>query len=111
MNDTDKPPGRTAYEAYLASVGLPLSDWPWEDDDVNQALWDAVAQAVIAEQEPLTVKPSDDVPRELAAETRQLRERVTTIAEGLEQRANVNRPSKVTDICDGIARALRKAIA
>lgn len=45
---TAATPAQAAYEAYVTFVGLPLSDWPWEADDVNQALWDAVASAVAA---------------------------------------------------------------
>jgi hypothetical protein len=51
---------------------------------------------------------------ELAAamrETRVIRERVTAVAEGLESRAEVNRPSKVSEICAGVAASLRRALA
>ena len=40
-----------------------------------------------------------------------LREQVAGVAEGLERRAQINRPSKVSEICDGIAGDLRKALA
>ena len=43
-------------------------------------------------------------------ETRLIRERVTAVAEGLEQRAAVNHPSKVSQICTGIAASLRRAL-
>lgn len=39
-----------------------------------------------------------------------LRESIAAIATGLQQRADINRPSKVTETCDGIAAALRKAL-
>lgn len=35
---------------------------------------------------------------------------VAAVAHGLEQRADVNRPSKVTQICDDIAASLRRAL-
>jgi hypothetical protein len=39
-----------------------------------------------------------------------LRNHIRVVAEGLERRAEINRPSKVTEICDGIAASLRGAI-
>lgn len=66
--------------------------------------------------------PWDEYKREApdtdeAAETRKVNEELTTlhqridaIAEGLEHRAEINRPSKVSEICDNIAGSLRRAL-
>jgi hypothetical protein len=74
----------------------------------------AVALAsILAEYEPQPEEPQPEEPQPapgLAARYDRLYAGMTSIAEGLEQRADVNRPSKVTEICDGIAASLRKLL-
>ena len=48
--------------------------------------------------------------QEARADLDQLRERVAALAEGLEHRAEINHPSKVSEICKGIADSLRSAL-
>lgn len=46
----------------------------------------------------------------LEGKNEDLRNHVRVVAEGLEHRAEINRPSKVSEICDGIAASLRRAL-
>ena len=58
-------------------------------------------------------KPEPKPAPELAAamrETRLITERVTAVAQGLETRARINHPSKVSQICTDIAASLRHAL-
>ena len=104
-------PGQAAYEAYVRAVGLDPADWPFEAcvGDMGREGWEDVAKAgyeAIAAQEPKAAP-------ELAAamrETRLIRERVTAVATGLEDRARINHPSKVSQICTDIAASLRRAL-
>lgn len=48
--------------------------------------------------------------RHVHEQLKSVHERVAAVAHGLEQRAEINRPSKVSQICDDIAASLRRAL-
>lgn len=58
---------------------------------------------------PAAPQPAPEL-AQVREQVRHLRGLVTAIAEGLEQRASLNRPSKVSEICGNVAAALRKAL-
>ena len=91
--------GQLAYEAYVSSVGLPLSDWPWEADHVNQALWGAVAQAVETEQVRLARADRDAV-----------RGRMLALAARLDESAAATEPSRKSEIEREAAIAIRQEL-
>jgi hypothetical protein len=65
---TAETPGQAAYEAYIRFVGLPPEHWPSSGPGVNLALWDAVAQAVIAAQRPQPEPEPKAAPEQLRYE-------------------------------------------
>jgi hypothetical protein len=106
-------PGQAACIAwnshYAEEHGIEARNEWAASDPRGRAAWEAAANAVLDHRitEPKAAP-------ELAAamrETRVIRERVTAVAEGLESRAEVNRPSKVSEICAGVAASLRRAVA
>lgn len=76
------------------------------DDSMSAA--DARGRAVAAAYDDSPPKPAPELAA--MAETRLIRERVTAVAAGLEDRARINHPSKVSQICTDIAASLRRAL-
>jgi hypothetical protein len=143
---SEETPGRAAYEAFDAHLGPiddpgytgpPLTGW----EDVLQrerAAWDAAAQAAIdhvaAKVWPNLIAERDQLREHLAAavdptaadydraaaelEARDLREKLTTarerlenLAAGLRLSASASRPSKKSEIERGCAEAVRDIAA
>ena len=74
---------------------------------VRRLMADAAANGMIDSQailDRLNAAPAEPKPAP------ELAERVTAVAEGLEQRAAINHPSKVSQICTDIAASLRRTL-
>jgi hypothetical protein len=111
-------PGRAAW---LKSVELwgPGHAATFDDlPDLERGQWASIVQAgmdgseYVRELERRAAQEPHAAPELAAAmrETRELRQRVAAVATGLTDRARINHPSKVSQICTDIAASLRRAL-
>ena len=107
----DRPTAK--FAAWMASQGYPL---PGEDgsrysgDEMAAAFEGGITAAVVAWATRHDAQPAPD-PGTAWRLLEETRNSVAGIAAGLEHRAGINRPSKVSEVCDGIAADLRKALS
>jgi hypothetical protein len=112
--DRQAEQGHAEFTGWAEAQGYAedFPDWDCRAEAFAAGMQAARDLAAVAEPQPAPE------PAAAMAETRKVDEQLTTlhqridaVAEGLEKRAEINRPSKVSQICDDIAASLRRAIA
>lgn len=123
---SDMTPGQALYAVISERfIDEDITDWSKWDELENSArdVYEDAAKAAITAGAAAETRPRVDWARVSEAVADRERERdeareqlaalrgsVAGIAEGLEHRAEINRPSRVSEVCDGIAGSLRGAV-